>query len=228
MSWPSILCLVRHAESFGNTIDVDSRAAHELATWKYPLTEFGRNQAKITSDYLHNTYGSFDVYYTSYYLRAKETMQILYPERERFYEDPRLAEAQRGIYHTMTRDQIAAKYPEELARKEREGLYHYRPPGGENWPDIEMRVHSFLGTLIRDCSDKKVLIVVHGHWLVLFERLIQHFGIEEAVERYKQGVVENASVTTYASVDEHLQKTSYSVPWKGILTESLTLQRPTT
>lgn len=196
MSWPELLVLVRHAESEGNLLTADERAEHEISTAEYPLTPHGREQARTTGKYLQGKYGQFDVYYTSYYTRSKETLEIMYPEAH-VYEDPRLAEAQRGIYHTATKEQIQEHYPLEIVRKEREGLYHYRPPGGENWPDVELRIHSFLSTLSRDYGGQKVLIVVHGNWLILFQRLIHHFSVEEALRRYKAQVVPNTSVTVY-------------------------------
>lgn len=196
MAWPKLLCLVRHAESAGNVLSVDERAQTPVATHDYPITARGQEQAKITGEYLRKLYPQFDAYYTSYYRRAKETMKLLYPN-VKVYEDPRLAEAQRGIYHTMTKEQIAQRFPEELERKEREKLYHYRPFGGENWADVELRIHSFLVTLSRDYEDQNVLIVVHGHWLILFQRLIERFSIEESIRRYQEAVVDNASVTTY-------------------------------
>lgn len=212
MAWPSLLVMVRHAESQGNVLHRDERALLNVPTYAYPLTNEGRRQAAATGKFVRDKYGFFDIYYTSYYARVKETMQIMYPQA-RVYEDPRLAEAQRGIYHTMTQEQITAKYPEELARKDREGLYHYRPPGGENWPDIELRIHSFLGTLARDCAGKKVLIVVHGHWLLLLQRLIDHFSIDEAVRRYNDEDRANAGVWSYTG-GERLELTEVVVPWK--------------
>lgn len=196
MGWPKNIVFVRHAESEGNVLNVNERAKSEIATHAYKLTDVGRVQAAATRDYLRENYSKFDVRYVSYYARARETMEIIQPGLKT-YEDPRLAEAQRGIYHTMTHEEIEKYYPGELVRKEREGLYHYRPWGGENWPDVEMRIHSFFGTLARDCVDKNVLVVVHGHWLMLAQRLIHHFSIEEAIEKYKQGVFKNASVTHY-------------------------------
>lgn len=221
MGWPKKLVLVRHAESVGNTLKVDERAAYHTSSHAYPLTERGREQARITGGWLKERFPAFDVHYVSYYTRAKETMAIMFPEAK-VYEDPRLAEAQRGIYHVMTREQMQARYPEELERKEREGLYHYRPPGGENWPDIELRIHSFLGTLTRDCAEENVVMVVHGHWLILFQRLINRFSIDEAMRRYHGTIAPNASVTVYESAtangrtrltltDEHV------TPWKDIL-----------
>lgn len=221
MPWPKLIVLVRHAESEGNVRTAEERTKYPLGTWQYPLTERGRQQASITGDYLRSHFGAFDVNYTSYYERAKETMNLLYPGAN-VREDPRLAEAQRGIWHTMTVEEMQKYYPGELERKEREGLYHYRPFGGENWPDVEMRVHSMLGTLRRECGKEKVLIVVHGHWLILLQRLIHHFSIDEALRRYKGRIFENASVTIYE--EQAINETSRLVlkqeniiPWKGML-----------
>lgn len=219
MGWPRRLVLVRHAESEGNVRTVDERAQWDIATYAYSLTPQGRRQAELTGAYLQERFNRFDIYYVSYYERSRETMRIMFPNAN-VYEDPRLAEGQRGIYHTLTKEQIETIFPGEKIRKEREGLYHYRSLGGENWPDIELRIHSFLGTLSRDYDDQDVVIVVHGHWLILFQRLIHHFSIEEAVRRYKEGVFENASVTIYESrminnksrlhmVEENI------VPWMG-------------
>ena len=221
MGWPRVLRLVRHAQSVGNMMQVDERASYHVSSHAYPLTERGRNQAAITGEWLRENCAPFDAYYVSYYARAKETMTIMFPH-EKVYEDPRLAEAQRGIYHVMTRKEMEVRYPEELVRKEREGLYHYRPPGGENWPDIELRINSFLSTLSRDYEDQDVVMVVHGHWLILFQKAIERFTIEEALRRYHEGVVENASVTTYEA--RNIGKKSRLVlsgaavvPWEGKL-----------
>ncbi|HTM67799.1 MAG TPA: histidine phosphatase family protein [Candidatus Binatia bacterium] len=226
MGWPRLLVLVRHAESLGNTMTVDERAGFDMSSHLYPITERGRAQAAVTARWLKERYGTFDVRYVSYYSRSKETMAILCPG-ERVYEDPRLAEAQRGMYHVLTKQQQEECYPAELERKKREGLYHYRPFGGENWPDIELRIHSFLGTLTRDYDGHKVLIVVHGHWLILFQRLMQHYAIEEAMRRYHGGVVENVSATVYEGRgpwwwpwrrDRLCLVAENIVPWKGIVT----------
>jgi probable phosphoglycerate mutase len=224
MGWPRLLVLVRHAESEGNVLTIDERAGYELSTAAYPLTERGREQAQITGEFLKETYGKFDRYYTSYYERSRETMKIMFPDVKP-YEDPRLAEGQRGIYHTMTHEEITKLFPHELERRRREGYYHYRPWGGENWADIELRIHSFLGTLNRDYDDETVCMVVHGHWLILLRRLIQHFSIEEAERMYRASVVPNASVTVYEDRTvggrSRLQLTAEAVvPWRGLLEET--------
>jgi probable phosphoglycerate mutase len=214
MSWPTLLVLVRHAESEGNIRNPDERAEYEIATYAYPLTKLGQEQAEKTGRYLRQNFGQFDVFYTSYYERAKETMRIMYPAAK-VYEDPRLAEGQRGIFHTMTKTEIAKVYPHELHRKQREGIYHYRPPGGENWPDMELRIHSFLGTLNRDCGGRKVLMVVHGHWLLLLQRLLEHFSIDEAIKRYDNSISANAAVSVYTGMNNRLELQKYVIPWEG-------------
>lgn len=196
MNWPKLLVLVRHAESVGNLKSADERADFSIPTWDYELTARGRQQAIITGKYLKRRFGKFDIYYTSYYRRSKETLALMYPEAK-VYEDPRLAELQRGIWHVMTKEEIKKRFPEEIIRKKREGLYHYRPLGGESWADVELRIHSFLGTLNRDCDGQKVLVIVHGNWLILLQKLIHHFSIEEAIGRHLNKPFANASVTIY-------------------------------
>lgn len=221
MAWPKLLVFVRHAESEGNIRSIDQRAEYDVSTHAYDLTPRGVKQAEITGKYLRDRFGEFDIYYKSYYTRTKRTLEMMYPEVS-VYEDSRLAEGQRGIWHTMTKEKVAERFPEEVMRKTREGLYHYRPWGGENWPDIELRVHSFLGTLNRDYEGKKVLCVVHGQWLIVLQKLIHHFSIEEAIERYKNKVYENASVTIYEGVEENgksrlVMREENVVPWKGLV-----------
>ncbi len=236
MGWPELFVFVRHGESAGNVLSPDERAAFEQPTHKYPLTERGRQQSALTGAYLKDLYGDFDVVWSSYYVRARETAAILVPGRK-VWEDARLAEGQRGRFHTMSKAEIEQHMPWELRAKEREGSYHYRPPGGENWPDIEQRIHSFLGTLARDGDGKRVLVVGHGHWLILFQKLVEHFSIEEAVRRYQAGAAPNASVTVYEGRPrtwwkpwkrDALTLTSQHVtPWRGQIEENpLTVAAP--
>lgn len=196
MGWPKRITFVRHGQSEGNIRTVEERAAFETASNHYALTPVGQQQAHWAWSWLMDHGRKYDVRYVSYYRRARETMDILQPKK-RIFVDPRLAEASRGIWHSMSRDEMTAYFPFELKRKEREGLYHYRPFGGENWPDIEARIWMWLTTIARDYEDQNVLVVCHGHWFILFQRLIERFSIEEAVERYRMGVIPNCGIVEY-------------------------------
>lgn len=220
MAWPKLLVLVRHGESVGNTMTVQQRAAYPLSSHAYPLTERGRQQATITGDWLRETFGTFDVRFTSYYMRTVETMKLLCPD-EPYFEDARLAESQRGIYHVVTHKQMKERFPEELERKKLEGLYHYRPLGGENWPDLELRIHSFEDFLIREHSEDTVLCSIHGNWRIAHRRVRHHVPIEELMDAYNRPPIENASVTVYRGTGHGRSKLELIadnfVPWEGIL-----------
>jgi len=103
--WPSLLVIVRHAESEGNVCSPAERADYDISSHEYALTSLGRKQAKITGKYLRKRFGNFDANYVSYYRRSKETMALLYPDAK-VYEDPRLAEGQRGLWHTMPKEAV--------------------------------------------------------------------------------------------------------------------------
>ena len=46
----------------------------------------------------------------------------------------------------MTRSGIREQYPEEAQRRDLLGKFYYRPPGGESWADVALRVRSLLAT----------------------------------------------------------------------------------
>jgi broad specificity phosphatase PhoE len=219
MPWPKTLVLVRHAESAGNIMGVDERAQALIANYKFPLTARGEKQAVLTGAHLERTFGKFDRHYCSYYERTRQTLDLMCPGVKKI-EDARLAEGQRGIWHTMTYDQVKTRFPEEIERKAKEDLYHYRPLGGENWPDIELRIHSFLDMLARDCCGKKILVVTHGHWLILFQKIMQGLSIEESLEQLAAGGFKNASVTVYGKMGALKQLRlleQEAIPWQGLI-----------
>jgi broad specificity phosphatase PhoE len=207
MGYPNRLVLVRHAESEGNLVDSTERTRMAMGTNLYPLTPRGRMQATITAKWLSISYDSFDVMYSSYYTRAMETSKILIGimSADRLLVDPRLVEAQRGMYHNLSHKEIAEKYPDEHVRRNKEGLYHYRPWGGENWPDVELRLLSFMQDMKTDRVGQDIILVGHGHTFLLLQRLFDGFPPEEALARYLKkddkngdgGVMSNAAVTEY-------------------------------
>lgn len=139
-------------------------------------------------------------------------------------EDARLAEANRGIWHVRSEEQIAREAPWEIDRRAFEGLYHYRPIGGENWPDMEARVRPFRHTLRWAYDGKTVVVVTHGQWLLVWQKLVHHWTIEEVIRRYEaEEVVADASVLRYHGdfdpetnrhVLLHNPATDYIIPWQ--------------
>jgi broad specificity phosphatase PhoE len=97
----------------------------------------------------------------------------------------------------LTSEGIKAKYPEEYARRKREGKYWYRPPGGESRPDVALQVQSFLGTLTRDYRQKSALIVCHSVVVLIFRRLLERWGEIDYLKVDQEADVKNCSLTIY-------------------------------
>lgn len=223
--YPRLLIHVRHGQSLGNLHSEDERAGLAMSTADYPLTELGKDQARTTGTYLREEFGKFDVAFTSHYIRARETLAELRIDAKKTIIEPLLAESNRGIWHVMTKAEVGAVYPNEVRRKKIEGLYHHRSLGGENNADVEMRIALFEQRLAREFVGKKVLVIVHGTWQLLFERRLHNQTPEEFIERYhNREVVANASATIYTSRRRflwggrvELTKKTYIIPWQGKL-----------
>ena len=113
--------------------------------------------------------------------------------------EDRIREKEFGILDGLTKIGIATKHPDELRRKERDGKYYYRPPGGESYPDVALRIHSFLGTMARECRKQAVLVVCHSVVVLMFRRLLERLNENEllAIDRDPEQDVCNCSVTWY-------------------------------
>jgi Histidine phosphatase superfamily (branch 1) len=103
--------------------------------------------------------------YVSPYRRTQQTAELICAElspRPRPVLEERIREKEFGIFEGLTKHGSQARHPEEWARREKIGKYYYRPPVGESFPDVNLRVYSFLGTLIREHAGQLVLVVTHS------------------------------------------------------------------
>jgi broad specificity phosphatase PhoE len=205
--WPSDLVLVRHGESRRN---VQTRLAHQLGLTEYgdglrqadiPLTATGIRQAEETGQYLARFH--FYRVVVSPYLRAVQTAELItrqFPYQAEVRYEERVREREVGIFDALTRTGIAHKYPEELARWEREGRYYYRAPGGESFPDVNLRIHSFLGSIRNYYRNKPVLVVTHGNAIWSFRRVIERMTERDLVAKLEatEFAIPNCSVTWYS------------------------------
>ena len=168
---PDEIVFCRHGESIGNARGKNDNSIEHTPNHRFNLTSTGKNQA-LSAGYFLNTYAphGFDDYYVSTFLRAQETFKLLgLKDNPEPFEDPRLDEYWRDIFHSMSEADVAVFYPIEHAIAEREGWYHYRPPQGEAQKDVELRILSFLSSL-SPC--KRIFICGHGQWFCFFERIL--------------------------------------------------------
>jgi probable phosphoglycerate mutase len=75
--------------------------------------------------------------------------------------DPRLRELDVGAWGGLTRDEIAARWPEALARFDRREP-EARPEGGETREALARRVHEALDELCARHAGATLAIVAHG------------------------------------------------------------------
>jgi len=206
---PSLLVLVRHAESVrnvakkGNVYFADEEARKVIAgipDQNVPITEFGRQQALQTGRYLRKKFGTPDYFYHSGYKRTVETMENILkmfsePERKKIKvrKNIFLREREPGYTYDMTRREVQKQFPWLERYWKTFGSFYSRPPGGENLADVAQRVYAFLNMLFRDRAGQKIFVVTHGHALQCFRYLLEHL-TEEEVPKIP---VDNCGVTAY-------------------------------
>lgn len=210
---PSLLALVRHAESArnvakkGNRFFLDDEARKSVqgvADHRTPLTVRGQRQALETGVALRAAFGVFDYAYHSGYRRTRDTLEGLlagYPDQERARiktrHHPFLRERDTGYTFDMTTAEAQAAFPWLQDYWQTYGAIFARPPGGESLADVAQRVYLFLGMLFRERPGQRVLVVTHGGTLRMFRMVLERWTWEEA-ESSILARVPNCSVTTYA------------------------------
>jgi broad specificity phosphatase PhoE len=125
-------------------------------------------------------------------------MVAQFPHPIEIAEDERLREIDFGVLDGLTKHGIAHQYPEEAKRKQKLLKYHFRPLAGENYPDVALRVHSFLGTLARETVGESVLAICHSVVVLIFRKLLERHSEEQLLKIDKSVDVANCSVTHYA------------------------------
>ena len=204
--WPSQLVIVRHGQSERNAAKDAAKASGKpeinrtgLRDVDTPLTAWGNQQATATGQYLAPRF-QFDAVFTSPYKRTIDTTRALlsaYATQPPVIAEERIREIEFGILDGLTWMGVKQKFPDEFARREREGKYWYRPPGGESRPDVALRVHSFLGTLTRDYRSQSVLVVCHSVVVLVFRRLLERWDEAQYLKVDAEDDVLNCSMTAY-------------------------------
>jgi broad specificity phosphatase PhoE len=213
------LAMVRHGESIGN---VAWRAAEadqldeieiRLRDADVPLSETGRRQAAALGRRLAAMPPGErpTAVYSSPYVRAAETARIALAEigdpAIRF--DERLRDRDTGVLFALTARGIAARYPEEAARKRLTGKFYYRPPGGESWTDVALRLRSALSDIERDHPGGRVLVVAHDAVVTLTRYIVERL-TEQQVLQIERTLVPNASLTMWARQDGELRLVAFN------------------
>ena len=216
--WPQEIWLVRHGQSAGNVARDAAEAAAGLSIdiaerdVDVPLSELGVRQSQALSNWFAAMppHQQPNVVLHSPYVRAAETANILMQRLDRdellaVHADERLREKEFGILDRLTTHGIAQKYPELYEQRHHVGKFYFRPPGGESWCDVILRLRGVLETMTREYPRERVLIVGHQVIVNCFRYLIERLDEATILAHDRAGDVPNCSVTSY-SFDSTLGK----------------------
>jgi probable phosphoglycerate mutase len=226
MKHPSLLVLVRHAESELNLAkkgaffaDRASReAVRSTADHRAAITELGRRQARAAGELLRARFERFDAVYHSGYARTVQTLD----EIKRAWPDGALGgapmrsdlfirERDGGHGWGMTLDEHAGAFPYLEAYWATTGPFFARPPGGESVAQLCERVQRFLDRIEARHDGERVLVVTHGVVMRAFRYLLEGWTYEQAEAALREPSPRNASVTWYESSGGALRLVDYDV-----------------
>ncbi len=210
--WPSRLWVVRHGESAGN---VARNLAHtnglgriEIAERDVdvPLSALGETQALALGRWFADLPADErpEVVLTSPYLRAVQTADLVRdagglarPDTLHCI-DERLREREFGVLDRLTSLGINEHHPEQAAFRATMGKFYHRPPGGESWCDVILRLRSALDTLSLHHAGRRVLIVGHQVVVLCLRYLLENLTEAQILAIDAEGDVANCGVTEYA------------------------------
>jgi broad specificity phosphatase PhoE len=203
------LAIVRHGESTGNVaaaaaetgrlelIDIPQRDAD------VPLSDTGRAQAEAVGRWIAALPAPPSVVVASPYLRAARTAEIALGAAGAagvdlpLHRDERLRDRELGILDLLTTHGMRTRLPDEAARRDRLGKFYYRPPGGESWADVALRLRGVLGDLRRDHDRGRVLLFGHEAVIYLLRYLIEGLTERDLMTIAHDGGLANCSITTW-------------------------------
>ncbi len=222
--WPQRLWLARHGQSAGNVAAARALAEQRLVIEvadrdvDVPLSPLGSDQAAALGAWFA---GQPDddrpsIVMASPYLRAVETARTVVdaarldlPARH-FIVDERLRERELGMLNRLTRQGIADRYPEQAELRARLGKFYYRPPSGESWCDVILRLRSLLDHLTLRWRDERILIVAHQAVVLCFRYLLEQMTESQILEIDARTEVTNCALTAYERDGDRMRLRFYN------------------
>ena len=224
---PEDLVFVRHGRSEGNEAREQSQQgddshytdefrARRNRQWR--LTDLGIEQARSAGHWIREHVSpSFSRYYTSEYLRARETAGHLELDRARWVQDILLRERSWGrADFVMPEAERYEQFASELAAR-REDPCYWRPPEGESLADVCIRVDRVIDRVRRDASGQRCIIVTHEDvmWAARFmlEGMTQDHWREVLLSADPHDKIHNGQVLHYTRCDPATGKLSPRLQW---------------
>jgi broad specificity phosphatase PhoE len=204
---PARLVLIRHGESVGNLADAEARRRElgrlDLATRDpdTPLSPRGEEQARALAGHLGTLDAEQrpDLVLSSPYARAAQTARLATADLDlEVVFDERLRERDLGAFDGLTGQGIRELFPDEASRRSRLGKFYYRPPGGESWTDVALRVRHVVNEL-RTHPGRTIWVFTHQAVIMSFRLVLEGLDEERLLEVDRSEPLANCSMTRYGA-----------------------------
>lgn len=185
------IILLRHGESVANSRGIIA------AQLDMPLSDVGRQQAKLAAKYIAENY-KIDKIYSSDLSRAYDTASAVAAKLNmKIIKTKALREIYAGIWEGMKYTDIAVGYAEDY-KIWLEDIGKSRPTGGESAEELGIRIMSELNRIADENEGKTVLAATHACAIRAVCTVIELGSIERMQEF---NFVSNASVNILTRED---------------------------
>jgi probable phosphoglycerate mutase len=209
--WPERLWIVRHGQSAGNVARDAADAAGlgvidiNLRDVDVPLSDLGRNQAQALGRWFAALPESQrpEVLLVSPYVRARQTAKTICEmggvteSARQPVVDERLREREFGLWDRLTTAGVRERFPDQADQRALLGKFYHRPPGGESWADVILRLRSALDTISLHFADRRVLVICHQVVVLCFRYILEEMDEAGILAIDKQGEVVNCGLCEY-------------------------------
>ncbi|HET9427437.1 MAG TPA: histidine phosphatase family protein [Allosphingosinicella sp.] len=202
---------MRHGQSAGNVARAAAVAAGahqiglEVRDVDIPLSDLGFHQAEAVGHW----FGAMpeterpEIVIASPYVRARQTAEAICRAAgiadcaRGPLIDERLREREFGILDRLTTEGIRALHPDQSEHRRLLGKFYHRPPGGESWVDVILRLRSALDTISLHYADRRVLVVCHQVVVLCLRYILEELDEAEVLAIDKESAVLNCGICEY-------------------------------
>ncbi len=175
-----------------------------IGDWSTPLEPDYIDEAMRTGVRLRHEEAPIpDIIYVSPYKRTLQTLEAVregWPELRDVpvVKDERLRERENGVKLLYPdRHIFDALFPDQAQLRQLEGDYWYRPPQGESIPDVRLRAHAWVSTVIREFAERHVFAVVHHVLILSLRATLERWDAEKYIDMDKNDKPTNCGITRY-------------------------------
>ena len=205
------LILIRHGESAGNAAAAAANAAQaeviviDQRDADVPLSPAGLQQAQALGAGLQRALSVErpTMIWSSPYVRAVQTAEVALSAAGLSMPieiDERLRDRELGVLDLLTTIGVANRFALEAERRRWLGKFYHRPPGGESWADVVLRIRSLLRDL-DDADNTRAVIVCHDALVLLFRYVCERLNEHQVLQIQASDPVKNVSLTQFERAD---------------------------